>query len=72
MPKPIFIIGLPGTVPIEGKTLSKLKKDFNDYHVLVYIGSNLEEPKFQVFYDKYIEEKKIEEIQQMIMGEIKK
>lgn len=69
MPKPIFIIGLP--FDTENINFGKIKKYLNDYHILVYIGKNFEEPKFQVFYDKDIEEKKIEEVQQMILEEIR-
>ncbi len=70
MAKPIFTIGLP--LDIENVNIGKIKEDLPDYHVLIYLGKNIEEPKFQVFYDKDIDEKKIEEVQKMIMEEIKK
>ena len=72
MIKPIFTIGLPiATRREDFESISNMLSDkFSDYNVLIYI-SNLEESKFEAFYEKDFNEVKFEELKQIVLDNFK-
>ena len=74
MPKPIFTIGLPSQTTREAyeetsKEIGRRKGLLEDYHVLVYINPKSEDFRFNTFYEKDLDEGKLEELKQFIQGE---
>jgi len=66
-PKPIFIVGVPYTIPEcqRAQVQQDLEIRMDDYHVIVY-RQNGEEPLFQTFYEKDFNQVKYEELKQIV------
>jgi hypothetical protein len=71
--KPIFTIGLPRhcTEADMAEMRIALTNKLTDYYVLVYL-SNLEEAKFEAFYEKDFNKVKYEELKQIIIDNLPK
>lgn len=70
--KPIFVVKLPDIM--SHKDIIHLKcnldKELSDYHILV-VPSNVDEPKFEAFYEKDFNEVKFEELKQIVKDNFK-
>ena len=70
MAKPIFTIGINLVSQEQYEDILRaLEVKLTDYHVILYIH-NLKETKIQVFYDKDILEKDIDEIKSWIKEQL--
>ena len=66
MAKPIFIVTVPESLKENFDSISHyLNNEIKDYHCITIL-SNVEDFKFQVFYEKDFNEVKYEELKQIV------
>lgn len=71
--KPIFIVRLPIDIFEKDRPVfiqDNLRKKLHDYHVIVLM-CNVDEPKFEAFYEKDFNEVKFEELKQIVKDSLK-
>lgn len=77
MAKPILVVGLPvnhiqNSLEIDmycSNVLSHIKME--DYYTIVYPSRTIEEPKFQVFYEKDMIDIEFDQLQKIVTNKMK-